>query len=510
MTIVKQAEARLAGAQKELNTYFEQFKAYAKAPPKITDDGKDARELKAKQDEFEQRLKDIRADRKTLATTSAGLKDMKREAAEVKEQLDVTNQIIDQDNEQNKVRAFAGVSKAQEADTPLGPYRDTRFSTAIAGALGGIALGIGSMILLGVLRGTIERPDDANPHLGDFPMLGMVPVLPDDLADPEHAALAAHCVHEIRMRLQILGQGRPNSTFAITSPSAGAGKTSLTLALGLSFAAASQKTLLIDCDVIGGGLTRQADAIARRRLGAILLQDGWINKSQLDEALRTSRRQKRQLGEMLVQLGYVTEPVIASAMAVQQGENLGLIDAMQGGDVLSCITPTGIDGLYVMPLGSATVHDAAGISIAGLRRLLDTVGRYFNVVIIDTGPILGSLEASVAASQADAVVLAVAKGSSTAVVEKSLQQLSMVGTRIAGMVFNRALDRDVIQYGSHQGSSHHSTRTSSNGVVVEHREVPEARPYGPVARAVASWSPAISVGSRRARKRAAAAAARSN
>jgi Mrp family chromosome partitioning ATPase len=143
--------------------------------------------------------------------------------------------------------------------------------------------------------------------------------------------------------------------------------------------------------------------------------------------------------------------------------------------------------------------------------LLDLVSRYFNVVLIDTGPILGSLEASVAASQADAVVLAVAKGSSTSVVEKSLAQLSMVGTRVAGMVFNRALDRDVVQYGSHQGSSHHSRASTSGGAVVEHREVPEAQPYGPVARAVASWSPAISIGSRRARKRAAAAAAaRSN
>jgi Mrp family chromosome partitioning ATPase len=391
------------------------------------------------------------------------------------------------------------------ADRPLGPFRDTRISTAAAGGLGGVATGFGLMIVVGLLRSRIERPDDADPHLGNLPMLGLVPMLPNDLADPEHAALAAHCVHEIRMRLQILGQGRPNTTFAITSPAAGAGKTSLTLALGLSFAAASQKTLLIDCDVIGGGLTRQADAIARRRLGAILVQDGWITKPQLDEALRTARRQKQQLGRVLVQLGFVTEPVLASAMAAQQDEALGLIDALQGGDPLACITPTGIEGLYIMPLGNATVHDAAGVSIAALRGLLDTVSRYFNVVIIDTGPILGSLEASVAASQADAVVLAVAKGASTSIVEKSLQHLSSVGTRVAGMVFNRALDRDVIQYGSHHGSSDHS-RLSSNGGVVEHREVPEARPYGPVARAVASWSPAISIGSRRARKRAAAAA----
>jgi Mrp family chromosome partitioning ATPase len=288
-----------------------------------------------------------------------------------------------------------------QADRPLGPYRDTRLSTATAGGFTGIGLGFGAILLLGVLNGKLERPDDAESQLQTIPLLGMVPTLPEDMSDPANAALTAHCVHEIRTLLQIMGQGQARPTFGITSPSAGSGKTSITLALGLSFAAANHRTLLIDCDIVGGGLTRKLEAIARRRIGTILLKAGLITQGQLEEGLRASTQARKPLGEVLVALGYITEQALASAVHVQSEEELGLLDALGGEDVQSCVAPTGIDGLYVMPLGSATVHDAASLSLASFRSLLDRCQRCFDVILVDTGPILGSLEASVVASQTD-------------------------------------------------------------------------------------------------------------
>ena len=65
-------------------------------------------------------------------------------------------------------------------------------------------------------------------------LLGILPNLPDRLSDPEQAAIAAHCVHQIRTMLQINGgvEGGERRVFAVTSASPGDGKTSLTLALG--------------------------------------------------------------------------------------------------------------------------------------------------------------------------------------------------------------------------------------------------------------------------------------
>ena len=48
---------------------------------------------------------------------------------------------------------------------------------------------------------------------------------------------------------------RDKRAFSVTSASSGDGKTSLTLALGLSFAASGSRTLLIDSDLVGAGLT---------------------------------------------------------------------------------------------------------------------------------------------------------------------------------------------------------------------------------------------------------------
>ena len=111
------------------------------------------------------------------------------------------------------------------------------------------------VMLVSVLDGRFRYSDEANTDLGGIPLLGILPNLPDLLTDPSQAATAAHCVHQIRTILQITGHNTEKRVFTITSGSPGDGKTSLTLALGLSFAASGSRTLLVDGDMIGGGLT---------------------------------------------------------------------------------------------------------------------------------------------------------------------------------------------------------------------------------------------------------------
>src|SRR4030095_8899345 len=68
-------------------------------------------------------------------------------------------------------------------------------------------------------------------------LLGILPNLPDRLTDPDQAATAAHCVHQIAAMLKITSGGDDQQVYAVTSAQPGDGKTSLTLALALSFAA---------------------------------------------------------------------------------------------------------------------------------------------------------------------------------------------------------------------------------------------------------------------------------
>src|SRR5207237_1562321 len=114
------------------------------------------------------------------------------------------------------------------------------------------------LLLIGLIDACYRYSEEPTADMGGLTLLGILPNLPDRLTDPAQAATAAHCVHQIRTMLQI-NSSEDRKVYAVTSASPGDGKTSLTLALGLSFAASGSRTLLIDCDLVGARLTARLD-----------------------------------------------------------------------------------------------------------------------------------------------------------------------------------------------------------------------------------------------------------
>ena len=90
------------------------------------------------------------------------------------------------------------------------------------------------------------------------------------------------------------------------------------------------------------------------------------------------------------------------------------------------------------PAGRADATGASRLSLPPMRRILDEARQFFDIVLIDSGPILGSVEASVVAQDVEGVILIVARGQQVPLVKRALAQLRAVDARIAGMVFNRA------------------------------------------------------------------------
>jgi Mrp family chromosome partitioning ATPase len=159
------------------------------------------------------------------------------------------------------------------------------------------------------------------------------------------------------------------------------------------------------------------------------------------------------------------------------------MDAIGGEDIIECVTPTAVPGLSILPLGQATAEDIGGLSPAMLRQVLEATRDKYDVVIVDTGPILGSLEAAMVATQADDVVMVVSNGENRAAAERSLHYLEMVGARVAGFVFNRATPRDFNGTGS-------ISRSRANSSASHWRNSGSWREsnlsnFGPVAQAVA-------------------------
>jgi Mrp family chromosome partitioning ATPase/uncharacterized protein involved in exopolysaccharide biosynthesis len=439
------------GLKHEEDTINEQLKATGKDMLKIEQLRTDANEIQAQRDEVDRRIDELQME------------------AQITGRLEVLS----------------------HGDRPLRAFKDTRITYSAAGGFGGGMLGFLIVAGFAFMDRRLRSPDQAEGGAISAPMLGMLPRLPEDLSDPAQAVMAAHCVHEIRTLLQIWSRRSRHRVFAVTSPNPGAGKTSLTLALGASYATANLRTLIVDCDLVAGGLTHRAELFVKRMLGQILLRQGLITPEQLAEALRQANDSGKQIGQVILDLGYITPRDLEIAIASQIEQPVGILDAMHGVPIDECVAATSIPNLQILPVGSATARDVPLLSPEALHQLIDSLGRAFDVVLVDTGPILGSLEASLVSGIVDGVVLAVRKGDKRPAFDRAMSQLVTVGARVAGVVFNGATPDDIMTYGRASSGARSQVSGVNGDATVAAVDTPVApKSYGPLTSAVANFAPA--------------------
>jgi capsular exopolysaccharide synthesis family protein len=391
-------------------------------------------QLQRQGEELQKQYDKDSADFKILSEDWSKILDLKQQLERQRNDLEKYNR---QYEEQVAQAAMGGTLQVvSDGDTPL-PGNDKRKQFAFVGLVGGGAFPVGILLLIGLMDGRFRYSEEAGADMSGMTLLGILPNLPDRLTDPAQAATAAHCVHQIRTMLQI-NSGEDRNVFAVTSASPGDGKTSLTLALGLSFAASGSRTLLIDCDLVGAGLTARLD------------------------------------------------------MAGPDG----VLEAMANRELLAYIRQTDIADLAMLPVGQAQAHHAGMFSPQALRRLLTEAKKHFEIILIDSGPVLGSIEATPVCAAADGVILAVSRGQQRPLVEKAISHLMSIGARFAGVVFNRAQARDFAR--SISGISlrsiarqHQTGPGAGSGTGNGHgnggfQKGEGAKAFGPVARAVAS------------------------
>jgi Mrp family chromosome partitioning ATPase len=151
-------------------------------------------------------------------------------------------------------------------------------------------------------------------------------------------------VHQIRNQIEVMRDPTRGYVLAISSPFQGDGKTSIVMALGWSYAAAGYRTLLVDCDLVGRSLTRQ--------LGAV--------------------------------------------------DQVGLKEALIRREVGGSIAPLPVQHLSVLPVGLDSRFGPEMLRRSDLHELFEQVRDEFDMVIVDTGPLLGSLESTPVTTAADA------------------------------------------------------------------------------------------------------------
>lgn len=341
--------------------------------------------LKRQLDDLKRTLEEESRKASQLAGKAQEMANFNQQLSTDTEQRDQMQRALRDLDLNNRLRTEAGLINVLYPDgEPPNPSNDTRLK--YAGVFGFLGMFI-PICAIGIYGMTDRRYRYSDEAIDEGPanttLLGILPRLPSDLSDAEQAAAAAHCVHQIRTLIQIGGKDR--RVLAVTSSNPGDGKTSMTLALGLSFASSGSKTLLVDLDLIGQGLSR----------------------------------------------------------GLRLRETSSLFNVLLDGDIKARIKHTHMDRLHLLPSGTDDDHRTANrLAEPQINRLLDTVVDDYDVVLIDTGPVLGSIEAHLVCAQADGVVLVVGAGRARGQVKSAVDQLRRVNAKLLGLVFNLAQPRD--------------------------------------------------------------------
>lgn len=99
---------------------------------------------------------------------------------------------------------------------------------------------------------------------------------------------------------------------------------------------------------------------------------------------------------------------------------------------------TEVPGLRVLTAGPIPPNPAELLGSKRMRWLLDEAGREFDMVIIDTPPVIAVADSSILAREIDGVILVLASGEvSRDYAARAKEQLEKVGAKILGAVLNK-------------------------------------------------------------------------
>lgn len=328
----------------------------------------------------------------------------------------------------NRVEA-EGIEILDRATVPTLPVFPPKLLLLALGLMGG--LGLGALLAISIdfrdhrIRGLL----DLERGLASFglPVLGQLPLLPADnrlglgnvRAQRRQRDLYAHLYPQSLMAERCRGvrtaltfaQGRePVGSIMITSPSSSEGKSSTAMNLALSFCQANKTVVLIDAD------------LRRPRIHHIF--PGPVENEEL--GLSALLREVAQLDQALL-------PAPEDAP----------------------------ENLTILPCGEIPGNPAELLEGVGFRRLLGELKERFDLVLIDSPPVLPVTDPLILAGQADAVVVVTRCDSTTrGELHRALTQLSQADANVMGVILNEV---DTRQERYDYGGDYYTYRAPATG-----------------------------------------------
>ncbi|WP_147392138.1 polysaccharide biosynthesis tyrosine autokinase [Amnibacterium setariae] len=304
-------------------------------------------------------------------------------------------------------KATVKVIPIQRAVVPSSPVSPTVSRNLALALVAGLALGLGLAYLWSAIDTRIRSARDVGAITG-------TPVVGEILADPRAAAhplvvqtspgsIQAEAFRGLRTNLQFIDFESGTQSFVVTSSHPGEGKTTTTANLALAAADAGLEVVLVDGDL--------------------------------------------------------RKPRVHALFGIEGG--LGLVDAVIGRAPLDDVLQPWSDRLHVLPAGMIPPNPAELLQSRAMSALLDELRERYDLVVIDSPPLLPVSDAAVLARRTGgAIVVAAARRTRRQHLERALQALDQAGAGVLGVVVTMlptkgpdSASRSVYGYGETPGSS---------------------------------------------------------
>ena len=128
----------------------------------------------------------------------------------------------------------------------------------------------------------------------------------------------------------------------------------------------------------------------------------------------------------------------------------------------------GHNRLSLLPAGPVPPNPAELLNVAGTRDILADLRKRFDLVLIDSPPVLPVTDAAILSRHADATLMLAAAGQTRrGDLHRAAEKLDQVGTKILGLVLNKVSRQAGRNYGYSYGYGYKPYRAESSTITAE-------------------------------------------